>query len=122
MVSIEGLEFIPGVGECNQKCGQSCTNMRCKAKNCVQTSTKGSCNMYCDKGAEMCVMSCPGGNCKLHCDGTWCKRDCYGAGGCERTGSGKEVKTSNGNAPGAVSVTLPLLLAWMAYLLSAHGF
>ena len=111
------LSFIPGARECTQLCGRNCRNMRCQAKQCIQTCTQGSCNMYCDTTAEMCVMSCPRGNCKLHCDGRKCKRDCFGASGCEMTGSGKEVVSSKGNAPRVVAVALCLLLAAMSYLL-----
>ena len=84
--------------------------------------------MYCETGAEMCVMSCPGGNCKLHCDGAKCKRDCFG-GGCERSGAGEEVGskdkptvTPKGHSPGVVCVNLFLLLTAMAYVISAYEF
>lgn len=103
--------------------------MRCQAKQCSQTCIKGDCNMYCETGADMCVMSCPGGNCKMRCDGTSCKRDCSG-GGCEMTGSGKEIVVPaakppappKGSGVGAVAVNLSLLLSVIACLISAFEF
>ena len=124
-------KFMCTADNCTQYCGYNCTNMRCHAKQCVQTCTKGYCDMYCETGAEMCTMSCPGGNCKLHCDGSWCKRDCFG-GGCKRTGRGKEVVTKDdppitkkppkGDAPRVISVALSLLLPLMVYLLPVSLF
>ena len=87
-------KFTCTADNCTQSCGANCTNMRCQARECSQTCTKGYCNMYCESSAEMCMMSCPGGNCKMQCNGNWCKRDCFG-GGCEKTGSGKEVPSSD---------------------------
>ena len=78
--------------KCTQECGHDCGDMTCAAKQCSQTCTKGRCAMKCMKGAEMCEMSCPGGNCKMLCDGDKCKRSCSG-GGCESSGSGEEVPT-----------------------------
>ena len=124
------FKFTCTADNCTQHCGRNCTNMRCQAKQqCSQTCTKGGCNMYCETGADMCVMSCPGGNCKLQCDGTSCKRDCSG-GGCEKTGSGREVVAPTSKPParpkgsgvGAVAVNLPLLLFAIACLISACDF
>ena len=108
---------------CTQNCGQNCAYMRCQSKQCVQTCTKGNCDMYCETGAEMCVMSCPGGNCKLHCDGQKCRRDCSG-GGCSHSGSGEEVRTSTAqkppkaDAPRVVSLHFTLFLPAIVYLIS----
>ena len=105
--------------------------MRCKAKECQQTCTKGHCKMYCETGSGMCVMSCPGGNCLLDCNGSKCKRDCKG-GYCEYTGTGVDVKDPTvkppgqpgkptADAKGLVVTYLSFLLPVMsAYVLSGH--